>query len=116
VAGIGRSDITPAPGTPQGGWGAQTKQRKRGTRPRRRADMTREHSLGLDARCVHSATVSDRGRLEDWHRCLGPAYGVSGFRWERLSIRSVNWFLAGSQPKRANFLRYTLAHTSHQSL
>lgn len=27
LAGIGRSDITPAPGTPQGGWGAQTHQR-----------------------------------------------------------------------------------------
>jgi neutral ceramidase len=26
-AGIGRSDITPAPGTPQGGWGAQTHER-----------------------------------------------------------------------------------------
>ncbi|MEW5977346.1 MAG: neutral/alkaline non-lysosomal ceramidase N-terminal domain-containing protein [Acidobacteriota bacterium] len=26
-AGVGRSDITPAPGTPQGGWGAQTHQR-----------------------------------------------------------------------------------------
>ena len=30
LAGIGRSDITPAPGTPQGGWGAQTKQRSVG--------------------------------------------------------------------------------------
>ena len=27
MAGVGRSDITPAPGTPQGGWGAQTHQR-----------------------------------------------------------------------------------------
>ena len=27
MAGTGRSDITPAPGTPQGGWGAQTHQR-----------------------------------------------------------------------------------------
>jgi neutral/alkaline ceramidase-like enzyme len=27
MAGAGRSDITPAPGTPQGGWGAQTHQR-----------------------------------------------------------------------------------------
>lgn len=27
LAGVGRSDITPAPGTPQGGWGAQTHQR-----------------------------------------------------------------------------------------
>lgn len=27
LAGIGRCDITPAPGTPQGGWGAQTHQR-----------------------------------------------------------------------------------------
>ena len=27
LAGTGRSDITPAPGTPQGGWGAQTHQR-----------------------------------------------------------------------------------------
>jgi hypothetical protein len=26
-AGIGRCDITPAPGTPQGGWGAQTHER-----------------------------------------------------------------------------------------
>jgi hypothetical protein len=26
-AGVGRSDITPAPGTPQGGWGAQTHER-----------------------------------------------------------------------------------------
>jgi Neutral/alkaline non-lysosomal ceramidase, N-terminal len=26
-AGVGRTDITPAPGTPQGGWGAQTHQR-----------------------------------------------------------------------------------------
>src|SRR5450759_3968756 len=26
-AGVGRTDITPAPGTPQGGWGAQTPQR-----------------------------------------------------------------------------------------
>ena len=26
-AGVGRSDLTPAPGTPQGGWGAQTHQR-----------------------------------------------------------------------------------------
>ena len=25
--GVGRRDITPAPGTPQGGWGAQTHQR-----------------------------------------------------------------------------------------
>ena len=30
LAGVGRSDITPAPGTPQGGWGAQTKQRSVG--------------------------------------------------------------------------------------
>jgi neutral ceramidase len=30
LVGIGRSDITPAPGTPQGGWGAQTKQRSVG--------------------------------------------------------------------------------------
>jgi hypothetical protein len=30
LAGIGRSDISPAPGTPQGGWGAQTKQRSVG--------------------------------------------------------------------------------------
>lgn len=29
-AGIGRADITPAPGTPQGGWGAQTHQRGAG--------------------------------------------------------------------------------------
>lgn len=29
-AGTGRSDITPAPGTPQGGWGAQTHQRGAG--------------------------------------------------------------------------------------
>lgn len=29
-AGVGRSDITPAPGTPQGGWGAQTHQRGSG--------------------------------------------------------------------------------------
>src|SRR5438105_5428611 len=27
LAGTGRCDITPAPGTPQGGWGAQTHQR-----------------------------------------------------------------------------------------
>jgi len=27
MAGVGRCDITPAPGTPQGGWGAQTHQR-----------------------------------------------------------------------------------------
>ena len=27
VAGVGRCDITPAPGTPQGGWGAQTHER-----------------------------------------------------------------------------------------
>ncbi|MCW5980173.1 MAG: neutral/alkaline non-lysosomal ceramidase N-terminal domain-containing protein [Bryobacteraceae bacterium] len=27
LAGIGRCDVTPAPGTPQGGWGAQTHQR-----------------------------------------------------------------------------------------
>ncbi|MCC6859336.1 MAG: neutral/alkaline non-lysosomal ceramidase N-terminal domain-containing protein [Bryobacterales bacterium] len=27
LAGVGRCDITPAPGTPQGGWGAQTHQR-----------------------------------------------------------------------------------------
>src|SRR5579863_9359695 len=27
MAGTGRCDITPAPGTPQGGWGAQTHQR-----------------------------------------------------------------------------------------
>ena len=27
LAGTGRVDITPAPGTPQGGWGAQTHQR-----------------------------------------------------------------------------------------
>lgn len=27
LAGVGRSDITPVPGTPQGGWGAQTHQR-----------------------------------------------------------------------------------------
>jgi neutral/alkaline ceramidase-like enzyme len=27
LAGVGRSDITPAPGTPQGGWGAQVHQR-----------------------------------------------------------------------------------------
>ena len=27
LAGTGRADITPAPGTPQGGWGAQTHQR-----------------------------------------------------------------------------------------
>src|ERR1017187_4151836 len=27
VAGVGRCDITPAPGTPQGGWGAATHQR-----------------------------------------------------------------------------------------
>jgi len=31
VAGVGRSDITPAPGTPQGGWGAQTHQRGLGS-------------------------------------------------------------------------------------
>lgn len=30
LAGTGRSDITPAPGTPQGGWGAATHQRGRG--------------------------------------------------------------------------------------
>jgi hypothetical protein len=30
TAGIGRCDITPAPGTPQGGWGAQTHQRGSG--------------------------------------------------------------------------------------
>ncbi len=30
MAGVGRSDITPAAGTPQGGWGAQTHQRGRG--------------------------------------------------------------------------------------
>jgi len=30
LAGTGRSDITPAPGTPQGGWGAQTHQRGQG--------------------------------------------------------------------------------------
>ena len=27
MAGVGRCDITPAPGTPQGGWGAATHQR-----------------------------------------------------------------------------------------
>jgi len=27
LAGTGRSDITPLPGTPQGGWGAQTHER-----------------------------------------------------------------------------------------
>ena len=31
LAGTGRSDITPAPGTPQGGWGAQTHQRGLGS-------------------------------------------------------------------------------------
>jgi hypothetical protein len=31
LAGTGRSDISPAPGTPQGGWGAQTHQRGIGT-------------------------------------------------------------------------------------
>ena len=31
LAGVGRCDITPAPGTPQGGWGAQTHQRGAGT-------------------------------------------------------------------------------------
>ncbi len=30
LAGTGRADITPTPGTPQGGWGAQTHQRGRG--------------------------------------------------------------------------------------
>ena len=30
LAGTGRSDITPAPGVPQGGWGAQTHQRGKG--------------------------------------------------------------------------------------
>jgi hypothetical protein len=30
LAGTGRADITPAPGTPQGGWGAQTHQRGQG--------------------------------------------------------------------------------------
>jgi len=40
VEGIGWSDITPAPGTPQGGWGAQPKQRKSldGSTPSRRHD------------------------------------------------------------------------------
>jgi hypothetical protein len=31
LAGTGRADITPAPGTPQGGWGAQTHQRGLGS-------------------------------------------------------------------------------------
>jgi len=31
LAGVGRCDITPAPGTPQGGWGAQAHQRGSGT-------------------------------------------------------------------------------------
>src|SRR5437879_4059854 len=31
MAGLGRCDITPAPGTPHAGWGAQTHQRSKGS-------------------------------------------------------------------------------------
>jgi neutral ceramidase len=53
LAGVGRSDITPAPGTPHGGWGAQTHQRGLG------ADMPLYATALVISDTVRSVAVID---------------------------------------------------------
>ena len=76
LAGVGRSDITPAPGTPQGGWGAQTHQRGLG------ADMPLYATALVVSDNVKSVAVIDADAIgfdREWtNKILGAIMDLTG--------------------------------------
>jgi hypothetical protein len=82
LAGVGRADITPAPGTPQGGWGAQTHQRGLG------ADMpmyATALALSDGSETLAIADVDAIGFDADWTaRILDAISSVTGLPKDRI--------------------------------
>jgi hypothetical protein len=89
LAGTGRSDITPAPGTPQGGWGAQTHQR----------------GVGADMPLYATALVLDGG---EGQIAIVEADAI-GFDWEwTWKILDAITALSGIPRER---IRFSCSHT-----
>ncbi|HZT28847.1 MAG TPA: neutral/alkaline non-lysosomal ceramidase N-terminal domain-containing protein [Bryobacteraceae bacterium] len=82
LAGTGRCDITPAPGTPQGGWGAQTHQRGVG------ADMPLYATALVLADSSGQAAIVEADAIGfDWEwtgKILDAIVGLSGIPRERV--------------------------------
>jgi hypothetical protein len=82
LAGVGRCDITPAPGTPQGGWGAQTHQRGSG------ADMPFYATALVVSDGEEPAAIVDVDAIgfdREWtDRILDAIAALTGLRRERI--------------------------------
>jgi len=82
LAGVGRCDITPAPGTPQGGWGAQTHQRGLG------ADMPMYATALVIADSQETAAIVDVDAIgfdQNWtNRIIDAIVGLTGLPRERI--------------------------------
>src|ERR1700683_4603736 len=82
LAGTGRSDITPAPGTPQGGWGAHTHQRGLG------ADMSffaTALALSNDEETIAIVDVDAIGFDGEWtNRIVAEIQSLTGIPPERI--------------------------------
>ncbi len=82
LAGTGRCDITPAPGTPQGGWGAQTHQRGAG------ADMPFYATALVLADGVESVAILDVDAIgfdREWtDRIVDATVELTGFQRDRI--------------------------------
>jgi hypothetical protein len=88
LAGAGRCDITPAPGTPQGGWGAQTHQRGAG------ADMPFYATALVLSDGEQPAAIVDVDAIgfdREWTgRILAAIAALTGLRRERIRLSSTH--------------------------